>query len=117
PNTISTPYTTLFGAQHRGGGPVPERRGQAVGQRLAGRGAGGRPGFCAHDFFWGRCQPSIVACLGRETVSLPAGASRVSVVPAPRVAPLPTRTGATSWVSDPMKASSSMMVRCLLTPS
>jgi polar amino acid transport system substrate-binding protein len=41
----------------------------------------------------------------------------VSVVPAPTVAPRPTVTGATSCVSEPMKASSSMIVRCLLAPS
>jgi len=62
----------------------------------------------------GRVQFSIVTWRGRDTVSLPAGASLVSVVPAPRVAPLPTVTGATSWLSLPMKASSSMTVRDLL---
>ena len=68
-------------------------------------------------FLTGRLQLSIVIWRGREIVSLPAGASLLSVVPAPRVAPLPTVTGAISWLSLPMKASSSMTVRDLFTPS
>src|SRR6185369_15862219 len=67
--------------------------------------------------FCGRCQPARVSCLARETVSASGGASLVSVVPAPSVAPRPTRTGATSWLSEPMKTSSSMMVLNLLAPS
>src|SRR5690606_35555104 len=78
------------------------------------RGVQGFPGF---GCLTGRFQFSIVTCLARETVSLPAGASRVRVVPAPRVAPAPTVTGATSWVSLPMKASSPMIVLNLLAPS
>ena len=48
---------------------------------------------------------------------LAAGTSRVTVVPAPTVAPSPTVTGATSWVSEPMKTSSPIRVRCLAWPS
>ena len=65
----------------------------------------------------GRFQPGMDSCLARETVSVSGGASLVSVVPAPSVAPRPTRTGATSCVSEPMKTSSSMIVRNLLAPS
>src|SRR4029077_7471211 len=65
----------------------------------------------------GRFQPGMLTCLARERVSSPGGASWVSVVPPPRVAPRPTRIGATSCVSDPMKTSSSMMVRYLFAPS
>ncbi|KAG1259253.1 hypothetical protein G6F65_015351 [Rhizopus arrhizus] len=106
---------------HRGRRPIPARGRQTVGRGGFGAAALGRV-LCGvvlrhHDFLTGRCQPSTVSCLARDTVSLSAGASRVRVVPAPRVAPRPTRTGATSCVSEPMKASSSMMVRCLLTPS
>src|SRR5258706_11934256 len=70
----------------------------------------------AYFFLTGRCQPGMDTCLARDRVSSPAGASLVSVVPAPSVAPRPTRTGATSCVSEPMKTSSSMMVRCLFAP-
>ena len=67
--------------------------------------------------FFGRFQPGTDICLARETVSCPGGASRVSVVPAPIVAPRPTVTGATSCVSEPMNTSSSITVRCLFAPS
>src|SRR6185369_10838066 len=50
--------------------------------------------------FCGRCQPARVSCLARDTVSASGGESLVSVVPAPSVAPRPTRTGATSWLSE-----------------
>src|SRR5262249_490048 len=68
-------------------------------------------------FLAGRFQPGMLTCFALDSVSSPAGASRVSVVPAPRVAPRPTRMGATSWVSEPMNTSSSMTVRCLFAPS
>jgi hypothetical protein len=68
-------------------------------------------------FFTGRCQPSIVACLPRATVSSPAGALRVITDPAPIVAPSPTVTGATSAVLDPMKAPLPIVVVDLFTPS
>ena len=56
----------------------------------------------------GRFQPAIVIWRAREMVSASGGAFSVSVVPAPSVAPRPTVTGATSWVSEPMNASSSI---------
>ena len=55
-------------------------------------------------------QPSTVFCGVRESASAPAGTSFVTVVPAATSAPLPTRTGATSCVSLPMKTSSPMTV-------
>ena len=69
---------------------------------------GHRADYAAHllrfliSFSPAASSPAIVTCFARETVSAPAGASLVSVVPAPSVAPLPTRTGATSCVSEPM---------------
>src|SRR6185369_13118269 len=75
------------------------------------------PGVDHFLTFCGRCQPASVSCLARDTVSASGGASLVSVVPAPSVAPRPTRTGATSWLSEPMKASSSIIVLNLLAPS
>ena len=41
-------------------------------------------------------------CRAREMVSVSGGASLVKVVPAPSVAPWPTVTGATNWVSEPI---------------
>ena len=55
----------------------------------------------------------MLICLARLRVSPPFGVSLVMVEPAPMVVPAPTVTGATSWVSEPMKASSPMTVRCL----
>src|SRR5690606_21731794 len=49
-------------------------------------------GVPAGVFFTGRFQDDTVVCRVRDTVSASAGASRVSVVPAPSVAPRPTRT-------------------------
>src|SRR3546814_842219 len=95
------------------GGPMPPGRFQTVGEW--------RCLACCFDhvqaFLVGRFQDSRVFCVERDNVSLSAGASLVSVVPAPSVAPRPTRTGATNWLSEPIKASSSITVRCLLTPS
>src|SRR5450759_663816 len=68
-------------------------------------------------FFVGRFHPATVTCLLRDKVSSPSGALRVIVEPAPIVAPLPTVTGATNCVFEPMNTSSSMMVRCLFAPS
>jgi len=68
-------------------------------------------------FFLRLDQPGIFFCLVRETASEPGGTSTVTVVPAPMTAPLPTLTGATNCVSEPMKASSPIVVRCLLVPS
>ena len=59
--------------------------------------------------------PVILA--GTPTASLSGGMSFVTTAPAPVAAPAPTVTGATSMVSQPMKASSPMMVRCLSLPS
>src|SRR4051794_373969 len=61
-------------------------------------------------FFSGRFQPSSVTCFARVSVSLPSGASLVIVLPAPVVASLPMRTGATSMLPEPMNAPSSMVV-------
>src|SRR3972149_3822383 len=47
---------------------------------------------------------------GTPTTTAPAGTSFVTTDPAPVVAPLPIRSGATSIVSLPMNASSSMIV-------
>ncbi len=68
-------------------------------------------------FLAGRFQPGNDTCFARDKVSEPAGASLVIVLPAPIVAPRPIVTGATSCVSEPMNASSSMTVRCLFAPS
>ena len=43
--------------------------------------------------------------------------SLVTVVPAPTVTFLPILTGATSWVSEPIKAPSSIIVLCLIFPA
>ena len=59
----------------------------------------------------------MLVCLLRLRVSPLSGASLVMVEPAPMVAFLPTLTGATYCVSEPMKAPSSITVRCLLAPS
>ena len=73
--------------------------------------------YMYYFFFSGRFQPGLVDWVLSFIVSSPAGASFHTVVPAPIVAPLPTVTGATSCVSEPMNTSSSMMVRCLFAPS
>ena len=52
-----------------------------------------RPAEANGQLFVGRFQPRTVVCLEREIVNSPGGASSVSVVPAPSVAPRPTRTG------------------------
>src|SRR5690606_24592044 len=58
----------------------------------------------------GRLHPGMVDCRERASVKASSGASRVTTDPAPMVAPLPTRTGATSAVFEPMKAPSSIVV-------
>ena len=62
-------------------------------------------------------QPSTLTCFTRVSASAPRGTSFVTVVPEPTYAPRPTVTGATSWLSEPMNAPSSIVVLCLLTPS
>ena len=47
----------------------------------------------------------------------PAGASFVTVEPAPMFAPSPTTSGATSSTPEPTKARSPITVRCLFAPS
>ena len=47
----------------------------------------------------------------------PSGTSRPTAEPAPTVAPLPIRTGATSELLEPINAPSSTTVLCLLAPS
>src|SRR5690606_14527334 len=74
-------------------------------------------GAARYDFFCGRCQPSMVICLARATVSLPGAASLPITEPAPMVAPSPIVTGATSAVLEPTKAPSPMIVVDLFTPS
>lgn len=81
------------------------------------RRVGGAGAPAADYFFCVRFHPSIVACRARATVSLPAGASRLTTEPAPIVAPSPTLTGATSAVFEPMKAPSPIVVLDLFTPS
>ena len=49
--------------------------------------------------------------------SAPGGTSFVIDEPAATYAPAPTRTGATSWLSLPMNAPSSITVWFLRTPS
>ena len=61
--------------------------------------------------------PCRVTCLERPTESASASTSWVTVLPAPTMAPSPTRTGATSAVFEPMKAPAPMSVRCLRAPS
>src|SRR4030095_1265241 len=73
--------------------------------------------FVSLAFFTGRFQPWTTTGPALATVNSPAGASFVIVLPAPIVAPLPTLTGATSTQFDPIDASSSITVRCLLAPS
>ena len=51
--------------------------------------------FLVATFFTGRCHCKEI-CLARDTVNWLGGASFVKVVPAPKVAPRPTRTGATN---------------------
>src|ERR1700752_456846 len=65
----------------------------------------------------GRCQPASAICFLLLTPSWPASTSFHTVVPAPIVAPLPTFTGATSCVLDPVCTSSSIKVLCLFAPS
>src|SRR5690606_4038281 len=62
-------------------------------------------------------QPSLLSCGVRERARAPGGTSETTVVPAPTYAPSPTRTGATSCVSEPMKTSRPTSVRSLFTPS
>src|SRR5215472_12821622 len=81
--------------------------------------AGDRADYAAHGSypFVGRFQSPRATCVLELSASDPPGTSFHTVVPAPMVAPRPTVTGATSCVSEPICTSSSMMVRCLLTPS
>ena len=61
--------------------------------------------------FSGRFQPGMLIWRTRDRVRgirRRIGGRR----PAPSVAPRPTVTGATSWVSEPMNTSSSMTVLC-----
>ena len=67
--------------------------------------------------FLGGFQEGIDTCFARATVSCPAGVFLLMVEPAPMYEPLAMRTGATSVASEPMKQSSSMMVRLLVAPS
>ena len=59
----------------------------------------------------------MVTWRARARVNLSAGASLVTVVPAPMVAPSPILTGATSMAPEPMKAPLPISVRHLLAPS
>lgn len=59
----------------------------------------------------------MVFCFDSVSVNASAGALRRMLLPAPIVAPEPTVTGAISCVSEPMNASSSMVVWCLFAPS
>src|SRR5207302_2945149 len=68
-------------------------------------------------FFFFSTQPSMLRCLPALTAKDPAGTSSRTVVPVPTYAPLCTVTGATSCVSDPMNAPSSMVVTCFFSPS
>src|SRR3990170_128639 len=54
---------------------------------------------------------------GTPTAIFPGGTSWVTTEPAPVAAPSPMVTGATSIVSEPMKAPSPITVRCLRVPS
>jgi NodT family efflux transporter outer membrane factor (OMF) lipoprotein len=74
------------------------------------------PGY--FGFFVGRFQPGIVRWpRARHSVSSSAGAFCVIVEPAAMKARSPIVTGATSWLSVPMKAPSPIVVTCLLAPS
>ena len=54
--------------------------------------------------------------VGAATANAPSGTSRVITEPLAVMASSPTRTGATSIVSEPMNARSPISVRCLSTP-
>jgi hypothetical protein len=62
-------------------------------------------------------RPGFSTCRPRAIASASGATSSVMTLPAATIAPSPTETGATSAVSDPMKARSPMRVRCLDTPS
>src|SRR5579863_6532864 len=64
-----------------------------------------------------RAHPGLLACLPRATASASGGTFSVITDPAPTYAPSPTRTGATSAVSLPMKARLPMVVACFAAPS
>src|ERR1043165_6088555 len=58
----------------------------------------------------------FLACAGTPATSESGGTSLVITDPAPETEPCPTRTGATSIVSDPIFTSSSMNVGFLFLP-
>src|SRR5262249_59237600 len=62
-------------------------------------------------------QPAISFCLPRATASASAATSLVITEPPPLIAPSPILTGATSAVSEPMKAPAPISVTDLVKPS
>ena len=62
-------------------------------------------------------RPGLVTCRARPMATASAGTSSVITDPLAVSAPSPTVTGATSMVSDPMKARLPITVRCFITPS
>ncbi len=79
--------------------------------------------FCCDSFLKCNISNNLVAkpCLltwrARATAIALSGTSCVMTEPEAVIAPAPTRTGATSIVSEPMKARAPISVRCFITPS